>query len=235
MTDVVGYEVRDRVAIATIDNGKANVLSPEVVAALDAALTEAEAAGDDVGALVIAGKPGFLSGGFDLSVMMSSPQAAGELVTAGGAFFTRCFGSSVPVIGACTGHAVAAGALLLLGCDERIGADGNFKIGLIETAKGMVLPRWAVELAEERLSRRHFQLATVGARMYPPTEARDAGFVDEVVPADEVLDRAIAAAAVWAELPRSAYRGQVTMNRGVRLERLEAALAADRGAAFSIG
>ncbi len=235
MSDVVSYEVRDRVAVVTIDNGKANVLSPEVVAGLDAALTRAETAGDDVGAMVIAGKPGFLSGGFDLSVMMSSPQAAGELVTAGGAFFTRCFGSAVPVIGACTGHAVAAGALLLLACDERIGAQGSFKIGLIETAKGMVLPRWAVELSEERLSRRHFQLATVGARMYPPTEARDAGFLDEVVEADGVLPRAIEAAAAWAVLPRAAYRGQVTMNRGVRLERLLAALDVDRGTAFSIG
>lgn len=235
MTDLVRYEVHDRVAVATIDNGKANVLSPEVVAALGAALDQAEAAGEAVGALVIAGKPGFLSGGFDLSVMMSSPQAAGALVCDGGAFFTRCFASEVPVIGACTGHAVAAGALLLLGCDERIGAAGPYKIGLIETAKGMVLPRWAVELAEERLSRRHFQVATVGARMYGPDDARDAGYLDEVVDADTVLDRAIEVARGWAELPRGAYRGQVTMNRGRRIEQLRAAVEADRGAQFAIG
>jgi enoyl-CoA hydratase len=232
----VHYEVRDGIAVATIDNGKGNVISPDVVAGLDQALTDAEAAGPDtVGALVIAGQPGFLSGGFDLAVMMSSPAAAGELVTAGGTFFTRCFASSVPVIGACTGHAVAAGALLLLGCDERVGADGSFKIGLIETAKGMVLPRWAVELAEERLSRRHFQVATVGARMYAPAGARDAGYLDEVVAPDAVLDTAIEVARTWAAMPRSAYAGQVTMNRGERIRRLEAALEADRGAAFRIG
>jgi enoyl-CoA hydratase len=131
--------------------------------------------------------------------------------------------------------AVAAGALLLLGCDERIGADGNFKIGLIETAKGMVLPRWAVEFAEERLSRRHFQVATVGARMYSPGGARDAGFLDEVVPAEDVLDAALAAAKVWAEFPRAAYAGQVRMNRGERIRRIEAAIDADRGTAFTIG
>jgi enoyl-CoA hydratase len=236
MSDLVSYEVRDNIAIASIDNGKANVISPEVVEGLDAALTEAEAAGaDEVGALVIAGKPGFLSGGFDLAIMMSSAQAAGDLVSSGGAFFTRCFASSVPVIGACTGHAVAAGALMLLGCDERIGAEGNFKIGLIETAKGMVIPRWAVELAEERLSRRHFQVATVGARMYSPVGARDAGFLDDVVAADDVLAAAMAAAKQWAALPRAAYAGQVTMNRGERIRRLEAAIAADRGGAFTIG
>src|SRR5262249_44162556 len=120
MSDVVRYEVRDRVAVATIDNGKANVLSPEVIAGLDDALSAAEAAGaEQVGALVVTGKPGFLSGGFDLAVMGSSAQAAGDLVTAGGALFTRMFGSAVPVVVACPGHAVAAGALLLLGADER--------------------------------------------------------------------------------------------------------------------
>lgn len=231
----VSYEVSDRVAVARIDNGKANVLSPDVIAALEGALTDAEQAGPDaVGALVIAGKPGFLSGGFDLSIMMSSAKAAGELVTAGGAFFTRCFASAVPVIGACTGHAVAAGALLLLACDERVGAAGEFKIGLIETAKGMVLPRWAVELAEERLSRRHFQVATVGARMYPPAGARDAGFLDDVVDPDKVVERAIVVAHGWAELPRPAYAGQVQVNRGARIARLEAAVAADRGATFAL-
>ncbi len=231
----VDVNITDGVAVATIDNGKANVLSPEIIAELDAALTTAENAGpEEVGALVIAGAPGFLSGGFDLNVMTSSPEAAGNLVCAGGDFFVRCFASAVPVVAACTGHAVAAGALLLLSCDERVGAAGNFKIGLIETAKGMVLPRWAVELAEERLSRRHLALATVGARMYNPDDARDAGFLDEVAAPEQVLPRAIEAAKVWASLPRYAYAGQVKMNRGQRIEALRAAIDADRGSLFHI-
>ena len=93
------------------------------------------------------------------------------------------------MIVACSGHAVAAGALLLLGADARIGARGDFRIGLIETQLGMVLPRWAVELARERLSVRHFQQATVGARMYDPDGAADAGFLDTVVEADALARR----------------------------------------------
>ena len=116
--------------------------------------------------------------------MRSGPQDAGRLVTDGGALFSRMFGSEIPVIVACSGHAVAAGALLLLGADYRVGTRGDFRIGLIETQIGMVLPRWAVELARERLSARHFQLATVGARMYDPDGARDAGFLDAVVEPD---------------------------------------------------
>jgi enoyl-CoA hydratase len=122
----------------------------------------------------------------------------------------------------------------LLGADARVGARGEFRIGLIETQIGMVLPRWAVELSEERLSKRHFQQATVGARIYDPDAAADAGFLDEVVPADSLLDVAHTEAKRWAELPRAAYAGQVRMNRGERLGRLADAIAADRGHTFAV-
>ena len=233
MSDVVTVETSDGIALVTLDDGKVNVLSHAVLDALDDALTAAEN-DDAVGAMVIAGRAGLLSGGFDLKVMMQGPREAGELVTKGGALFTRIFGSGLPVVAACTGHAIAAGALLMLSCDERVAAQGDFQIGLIETAKGMVLPRWAVELAEERLSRRHFQVATVGARMYPPEGARDAGFADAVVAPEAVVDTAIEAAQRWAALPATAYAGQVKVNRGERLRRLLAAVDADRGATFAI-
>ncbi len=231
----VSYEVRDRIAFATIDNGKANALSPAVIAALGDALARAEDAGEDaVGALLVTGTPGMLSGGFDLAVMRSGAEAAGRLVTDGGELFARMFGSPIPVVVACSGHAIAAGALMLLGADARVGARGEFRIGLIETQLGMVLPRWAVELSRERLSVRHFQQATVGARIYDPDGAADAGFLDTVVPPEALLDTATAEARRWAELPRSAYRGQVMMNRGDRLGRLADAIAADRGRMFDV-
>jgi enoyl-CoA hydratase len=235
VTDLVSYEVRDRIAHVTIDNGKANALAPEVIAGLGDALDRAIDAGEEaVGALLLTATPGMFSGGFDLKVMKSSPAAAGTLVTDGGELISRMFGAPVPVVIACTGHAIAAGALLLLGADARLGARGEFRIGLIETQIGMVLPRWAVELSEERLSRRHVQLATVGARIYDPDGACDAGFLDAVVPAEALADAALAEAKQWAELPRAAYAGQVRMNRGERLSRLADAVAADRGANFDI-
>ncbi len=234
MPDEVIYEVRDRVAHATIANGKANALSPAVIAALDAALTQAEDAGDDVGALLIGGAPGMFSGGFDLAVMRSGPAEAGRLVTDGGALITRLFGSEVPVVIACTGHAVAAGALLLLGADARVGARGAFRIGLIETQIGLALPRWAAELARERLSRRHLQRATVGAEMYDPDGAAEAGFLDAVVTPDALAAAALEEAERWAELPRAAYRAQIRMNRSDVLGRLAEAVGADRGGRFDV-
>ena len=232
-TDLVSYDVRGGVAWARIDNGKANALSFDVLGGLDRCLTLAE---DDagVGALVVTGTPGFLTGGFDLTVMQGDdPAAMMRLVSDGGALFTRLFGSSVPVVVAASGHAVAAGALLLLAADERIGSDGSFKVGLIETQIGMFLPRWAIELAEERLSRRHFQVATVGARMYTPADARDAGYFDTVVAPEDLDAAAQAAAEAWAKLPVAAYAAQVRVIRGARVAALEAAVAADRASGAS--
>src|SRR5205807_8528585 len=149
---LVSYEVHDRIAHVTIANGKANALSPEVIAGLGDALTRAEDAGDDVGAVLLTATPGMFSGGFDLQVMRSGAQAAGRLVTDGGELITRMFGGQVPVVMACTGHAIAAGALLLLGAGARVGARGGFPIGPMGTRIGMVLPRWAGGLAQGRMS-----------------------------------------------------------------------------------
>jgi enoyl-CoA hydratase len=231
--DAVTYQVTDRIAHVTIDNGKANALSPEVIAALDDALTTAEKAGDEVGAMCITGTPGMLTGGFDLKVMRAGAEQAINLATDGGALFARLFGSEVPIVVACNGHAVAAGSLLLLSADYRVGVVGNYRIGLIETEIGMVLPRWACELARERLSVRHYQQATVGARMYDPAGAVDAGFLDAAVPEDQLASAALAEAQRWAALPRAAYRGQVRQNRGERLARLAEAVAEDRAIGFN--
>ena len=123
---------------------------------------------------------------------------------------------------------------MLLGADERVGARGAFRIGLIETEIGMVLPGWAAELARERLSPRQLQIATVGAKMYDPDGALEAGFLDAVVDPDLLESTALEAAARWAKFPRGAYRGQVRMNRGDVLGRLADAIAVDRGRAFDV-
>ncbi len=233
--ELVQYAVRDRIAQVTITNGKANALSPDVLSGLADALSRAEDAGEaEVGALLVTGVPGMFSGGFDLKVMRSSAEAAGKLVTDGGELFARMYGAPIPVVVACTGHAIAAGALLLLGADARVGARGEFRIGLIETQLGMVLPRWAVELAQERCSARHLQDATVGARVYDPDGAVEAGFLDAVVPPEALEAAARAEAQRWAAFSRDAYRGQVRMVRSERLGRLAEAIAADRGRAFEV-
>jgi len=228
-SDLVAIERRDNVMVVHLDDGKANALSFAMIETIMAALAEAEA-DDDIGAVVIHGRDGKFSAGFDLSVMMADDTAAMfTLVANGGELVRTIYGCGVPVVAACTGHALAAGALILLGCDHRIGADVPAKIGLNEVAIKMVLPDWALTIAEVRLSNRHKQRAIMNARITGPAAAVDVGFLDEVVPEGELLDRAIAAAAELATtLDPGAYRGSVTAFRGATLATMDEQIAGAR-------
>lgn len=228
-SDLVAIERRDNVMVVHLDDGKANALSFTMIETIMAALAEAEA-DDDIGAVVIHGRDGKFSAGFDLSVMMADDTAAMfTLVANGGELVRTIYGCGVPVVAACTGHALAAGALILLGCDHRIGADVPAKIGLNEVAIKMVLPDWALTIAEVRLSNRHKQRAIMNARITGPAAAVDVGFLDEVVPEGELLDRAIAAAAELATtLDPGAYRGSVTAFRGATLATMDEQIAGAR-------
>lgn len=229
----VTTEVVDRVLVLHLDDGKANALSFDMITAISHALDQAEA-DDTIGAVVLHGREGKFSAGFDLSVMRSGDWGAvATLVSDGGDLVRRLYGSSVPVVAACTGHALAAGALMLLGCDVRVGADVPCKIGLNEVAIGMVLPAWAITIAQDRLSRRHIQLALVTAQVTDGGGAMAAGFLDEVVPESDVLARAIERAAELAALSGRAYAGTVLAVRGPVLERMAAQITSDREAGTS--
>jgi enoyl-CoA hydratase len=230
----VTTERRDGVLIVHLDDGKANALSFEMIAAIGAALDEAES-DDDIRAMVLHGRPGRFSAGFDLGVMLGNDMSAIiELVADGGALVQRLYGSSVPVVAASTGHALAAGALVLLGCDVRIAGDVEAKVGLNEVAIKMVLPDWALTIAIDRLSKRHLQRALANARITTPRDAVDVGFVDEVVAEGEELERAIAVASELAStLDPSAYARTVRAIRGQVLDLMAAQIAADRSAGTS--
>ncbi len=218
----------DSVATLTIDDGKANALSTALIAEINEALDQAET-DDDVKAIVIAGRDGRFSGGFDLNVMRGGDFAEiVNLVADGGALVRRLYGGPKPVVAACTGHAVAAGALILLGCDVRVGEDADVKIGLNEVAIGMVLPRWGQTIATDRLSRRARQRAIVNAHLYNGSKAADAGFLDLVVAPEQVLARAHSEAVVLTALDMRAYAQTVSEFRGDILETMDEMIAADR-------
>jgi enoyl-CoA hydratase len=199
MTNVLQYEQRDTVAVLTVDDGKANAVSHALIAELHAALDRAQA---DAGAVVFVGRPGRFCAGFDLSVMQGGPDAVRDLVRAGAELFVRIYELPLPVVVACTGHALAAGAIWLMSADVRVGAAGAFKIGLNEVSIGMPVPVFATELARDRLSPRHLGAATVLATIYDPATAVEVGFLDTVVEPDAVVDTAMARATALASVLR---------------------------------
>ncbi len=227
---VVTTEQHGGVLVCHIDDGKANALSKGMLTSISAVLDDAEHDAA-ISALVLHGRPGKFSAGFDLSVMTAGdPAAIADLVCDGGELVRTIYGSSLPVVAACTGHALAAGALLLLACDVRVGGDADCKIGLNEVAIGMVLPDWAFSIAVDRLSRRHLQLAVATGRITSALGAVDAGFLDEVVPVDDVLDVAVSRAAACASLDPRAYAGTVRRLRGDVVDRMREQIDADRTA-----
>jgi enoyl-CoA hydratase len=204
-TELVQFELTNGVAIVRVDDGKANAISPALIAQINGALDRAES---EARAVLLVGRPGRFSGGFDLRVMQAAPEGVQSLVSNGAELAMRLFGFPRPVVIACTGHAIAMGAVLLLCGDVRVGADGDFKIGLNEVTNGMTLPVFAVELARERLSRRHLGRATLTAELYAPAGAVDAGFLDRITSPGQVVDEAITEATRLAAAidPRSFAR-----------------------------
>lgn len=225
----VNYALDGHVATITMDDGKANAITLDVLAELHGALVRA-AADPDAHAVLITGRPGRFSAGFDLGVMTASQESMRELVIAGGRFMARLLLEPLPVVAACTGHALAAGALILLACDHRVGAAGDWKIGLNEVAIGMALPRWGVELGGYRLAPAEREWRMVLGQVGSPDEAVAAGFLDRVVPAEQLWDEARAVAARLAELRSGAVAGtKVRLRKAVAermLEDMEGDLAA---------
>lgn len=192
---VVTLTPRGDVALVVIDDGKANALSHAALDQLADCLDRAE----DSAALVLAGRPGVFSAGFDLSVVNQGSAAASELMEKGATLALRLHEWRRPRVMAVTGHAVAMGAVLLGCADIRIGALGDFRIGFNEVGIGLPMPEFANELHRGRLSPRHFHQAVALARLYSPTEAVEAGFLDRVADSEEVVDVAVETAAELAD------------------------------------
>ena len=208
---VVHYTLEDTTAIVQMDDGKANALSEAMIIELGDALTRAE---KEASAFVLTGREGRFCAGFDLRVMMSSPDAAKTLLRSGGDLFMRLYGAPIPIVAACTGHALAGGALVLLTADLRVGASGAFRIGLNEVSIGLPVPILAMELARDRLIGTELARATLRANIYDPDEAARVGYLDAVVPAADVLARAKDEAAKLGALSRPAYHATKKRLRG---------------------
>ena len=231
MNELVSFTLNDGIAVITLNNGKVNALSPAVLAALNAALDRAQ----EVGAMVVlTGQPGILSGGYDLKVMMQGPEQAIGLVTAGSILTRRMLAHPQPIIVACGGHAVAKGAFLLLASDYRLGAEGDFLIGLNEVQIGMTMHHVGILLARDRLSPAAFQRSVINAEMFAPQAAMEAGFLDRVVAPDQLMSSAMEVAHQMKKLNAAAHRNTKLKARKALLDALDGAIEVD-GRASLVG
>ena len=225
MTELVSYSLEDGIATLTLNNGKVNAFSHELIAQFNSALDQAQA---DAAVVIVTGQPGILSGGYDLKVMMSGPQNAIDLVAAGSSLARRMLAHPQPIIVACPGHAVAKGAFVLLSADYRIGVEGPFTIGLNEVKIGMTMHHVGIAIAQDRLTKPAFQRAVINAEMFTPQAAVTAGFLDQVVAPDQLMATARDVAQQMKKLNMAAHKNTKLKVRKALLDTLDAAITLDK-------
>ena len=194
MDSPLSYELKDGVATLTMDDGKANAMSVRMMDALNAALDQAEAAKAIV---VLTGRPGLFSGGFDLSVFKKGDNAETlKMLTMGARLSHRLLSHPQPLVVACNGHAMAMGVFILLCADVRVGLNAGANCQANEVLIGMTLPYFAIEVCKQRLAPAHVNQAGITALPYSGAQAVAAGFLDEAVAPQDL------AAATQAQVDR---------------------------------
>jgi len=220
----VTYALDGSVASIVMDDGKVNVLSPAMLGALDDAFDRAEA---DGAVVVLEGRVGIFSAGFDLKVLRGGGREAVGMLQSGFRLAERMLSFPTPVVIACTGHAVAMGVFLLLSGDYRVGATGPFRITANEVAIGLTMPRAAVEICRQRLTPAAFNRAVLLAEPFSPEDAAAAGFLDRAAPPDDVVKTAREVAVQLAGLDLAAHAASKLRARAPALTALRAGIEAD--------
>ncbi|MCD8401221.1 crotonase/enoyl-CoA hydratase family protein [Tenacibaculum finnmarkense] len=224
MSALIDYTSEENYVIITLNNGKVNAISHEVIDSLNQLLDKAEAQKKVV---ILTGQPGVFSAGYDLKSMTTSPESALKLVTKGSKLSHRMLSFPTPIIAACTGHAIAKGAFLLLSTDYRLGAEGNFKIGFNEVLIGMTMHNAGVQIAKARLTPNYVNRSVNNAEMYSPKDAVTAGFLDKIVPENQVLPTAIKIAEMFVKLNLKAHHQTKLKVRKTALRSLKKAIKKD--------
>jgi len=207
------------------NNGKRNVLTPEAIAAL----TEALAPDAEAPVVILSGRPDGFSAGLDNATLAASAREREGLLAAMAELLVSTLLGPTRVVAICEGHAVAAGAMMLLVSDVRLGVPGSHKLGFTEPGLGMPLPELPALLARMRLDlRRLHELAVLG-RIVGPQEAAECGFLDEVVAPEELERLALERAQALAALSEVGYQGLLRSVWGPTLGRLEESAVQARG------
>lgn len=226
MGNLVDYTFEDGIARITLDDGKLNVMSLEMLQSIDAALDRAEANGAAV--VLRSGRPQMFSAGFDLKVFARGDiEGSYAMVHAGAELALRLMAFPRPVIGGLNGHAFPMGTFLLLASDIRIAADGPHRMGLNEVAIGIATPSFAIELARSRVHPAWLSRTVTTGEMFTPDDALTAGFIDLIVAPEELEASLMQTAAALRDLHADSHRTAKRRLRAAAMETIRQAIDAE--------
>ena len=197
-------EERAEATILRVGTSGVNALDLELLTTLRAGCARAAERGLPV---VLTGNGTVFSAGVDLKrVSEGGAQYSAEFLPALRRTFGQLLGLQVPVVAAVEGHAIAGGLLLALCCDRRLGAEGPHRLGAPELGVGVPYPVLAFELLRHAVAPCHLDALTFGAALVEPARALEIGLLDELHPAEGLLERALEAAGRLGALPRPTFQ-----------------------------
>ena len=193
----------DGVALLRIDRPPANAMNVELLREIVEAIEQV--GGETPRALVIAGRPGCFSAGADLKAVPAyGPAEQREMVSSINAMALGAYELEFPVVGAITGHAIAGGMVLALCTDARV-ASSTGRYGLTEVKVGVPYPQAAIGVVRAELAPQAARLLALGGELTDAAECERLGVFDEVLDAEDVLDRALHVARRLGALPPEVY------------------------------
>jgi enoyl-CoA hydratase len=225
VTHPVTYTRSGPVSRITMDDGKANVMSINMLEALHAAFDEADR---DQTVVILTGHGQTFSAGFDLKVLAGGAASdVYHMLKSGAELALRILSFPRPVVAACNGHAYPMGAFLILSCDLRIAAEGSYRVGMNEVAIGLAVPGFGIEVARQRLTPAYFNRCLLTGELLAPAEALAAGFFDRVVPASELDMAADQAADSLSRINLAAHTATKMRARSQAIQAVRAAIDAE--------
>ncbi len=215
---MIHREDQGQVAVLRLEHGKANAIDIDFFDELDQRIDEAVASAA-VQALVLTGTGGIFSAGVNLFAVRDGGRDYLERFLPWiSSSLRKVFTLPLPVVAAVNGHAMAGGLILALAADYRVMADGKGKVGLTEIMVGVAFPVGALEIVRHQASDRGAADLILTGRVMPAAEALEKKLVDEIVPAETVVERAVEVAARYGALSRDAFAAS---KRHLRLPAVE--------------
>lgn len=219
------HERRGAVAVITLDRPRANAFHPDLVRDLSEALTLAS----DAGAIVLASSStGIFSAGWDLPYLLGRDRVEiSAFVSSYCGLVRRVFDWRTPVVAALSGHAIAGGLIIAAAADERLAAEGRGELGLSEVLLGLPVPRCLLEVFRYAIGPRRAERLAATGENWSVDRAFEAGLIDRIVPASDLLSEAVSRAAFLAGRPAEAHAEIKRRSRAAALARFDAGISWD--------
>ena len=204
MTDSIATLSQENdISIIKLDDGKANAFSYDMLTQVNKLLSKVPR---DSGALVITGREGLFSGGFDLKTLATGDmEKITKMVQLGYHLLLELYSFDRPIIAAVSGHSIALGLFVTCSADYRIAIDGEYVCQANEVRNNMDIPIQIMEILKARVNKNYFYPAVFHSDAYTVQDSIAVGFIDEVVPQAEFMDRVMDKAKELATLPHPFY------------------------------